>query len=270
VTHGLKKVMLVGGMGSFGRNIQRHLIASGVSTLSVDRDAQADVVCDVERDGQPLVDALAQVDVVLLCTPEAIAITTLSIIDTHITAQQLVVDICSVKSKICAFAQEHGVVGEYMSVHPMFGPEREFAGSNAVCIEIRSGEKSRRFRQLLTQWGIHVIETDAKTHDQVASLVQVFTHAVLCTFANARTQFDISPDLVAAFATPVFSDLEKVSQGLVAEDPLLYHNIQSSNPWAAQARDKLLDATRETVEILAAQNPDLMVELFERVRMPKT
>lgn len=266
VVEKLEHAVIVGASGGFGRQFARRLSESGVRVTGVDRVPGSDVFCDITVDVSPLRRLLSDADALLLCVPEEIALAALAGLDAIVPPGVLLVDICSVKSNICAAAQRQCLDAEYVSLHPMFGPEREFVDSNAVWIPLRGGPRASAFKELLQSWQLALLECDADTHDRVTGLVQVFTHAVLCTFANARGQFDVDDALVSAFATPVFAELERVSMGLIAENPLLYHNIQTANPWGNEARDKLRHALDETLTILAGDDPQAMVELFERVR----
>ena len=211
----------------------------------------ADLRCDLAQEPELAQALLGSADLIFLCLPEAAAVAVLPAISPYVGPEQLVVDICSVKTPITSVAEQYCLNAEYVSFHPMFGPDRPLEGSNGVFIPIRAREQAGRLRQFLLSLGLNLIDSDVETHDQVASMVQVIPHLLLITFAKLRSQMPVDEALVQAFSTPIFRDLEKVSQGLVRENPSLYHNIQNANPYADAARQLVqhaLQSTRATVQ----------------------
>lgn len=261
----IESVFIVGGSGGFGRRFAEFFRVQGSQVVTADSSDGSDLKVDVAADPQA-VSAQLRSDLVLLCVDEASALQILPAISSFVGAGTLVVDICSVKSKICELADHHCLDAEYMSLHPMFGPEREVQGSNAVVIAVRPGDRFSAFTALLSAWGLNVIMTTCEEHDRLTAMVQVVPHALLLSFAQMRTSMEVSEELIKAFATPIFTDLEKVSQGLVSENPLLYHNIQNSNPHAADARAALLTAVETTLATIADQDPQPMSDLFARAK----
>jgi len=261
----IKQALIFGGSGGFGRAFAAQLTDGGVAVISADVLPGSNIQADILDSIAPFAGALADADLVLLCLPQEAALGVLKALDGHIT-DALVVDICSVKSVIVEAAAGCCTGCEYVSFHPMFGPDKAFSGSNGVFIPVRGGARGEIFKQWLGELGVQIIETDVETHDRVTSLVQVATHAVLATFANLREAYDLPEDMVAAFATPVFAELDRVSQSMVAEDPALYHNIQSANPWGGESRARLSMALEETLQILGEKDPVAMRALFSRIR----
>ncbi len=265
-----KRVAVVGGCGGFGVVFTRALRRSGADVVTVDVDGGASVQCDVTSDATPLIALLPECDVLLLCVPEPVVLAALEKLDGNTPKDLLVVDICSVKTNVVAAAQRFCQSSQYLSVHPMFGPERRFEGNAIVAIDVRGGDLSERFVDTLSDWRLRVIPTDSATHDQVTSVVQVLTHAALLTFAEARGRIDAPAELVEAMATPIFREIARVTQGMLGENPELYHNIQTANPGGAVARQALLDAVESVVAEIDGQRPERMTALFERLRRPES
>ena len=258
-------MLVFGGSGGFGRAFADRFASAGINVTTADVVPGSDIQGDISDDAEVFKEALGIADLVLLCLPEAPACRVLQALDGKIE-NKLVVDICSVKSVIAGVAQDHCQSSEYVTFHPMFSPDREFIGSNGVFMPIREGARGQVFRTFLESCGLNIIDTDVETHDRVTSLVQVATHAVLATFANLREQYDVPEEMVQAFATPVFAELDRVSQGMVSENPELYHNIQTANPWGDEAREKLSLALAETLQKLSDNSPEEVRALFERIR----
>lgn len=260
----ISRVGIVGGCGGFGRAFANAFTESGRHVVTMDRDAAADVVCNIDEPLEQVEAVASECDVLLLCLAEAQALSVLRRL--QVPDDLLLVDICSVKDKIVAAARQHCLNAQYLSVHPMFSPERGFHDNNIVSITVRDGDKRGAFVQLLQQWGARIVTTDEATHDQVTAVVQVLTHATLAAFEHAKATIDAPAGLVEAMATPIFAELTRVAQGMLHENPELYHNIQTANPNGKAARAALQGAVRDTIQVLGAQQPDGVVELFKRLR----
>ena len=153
----------------------------------------------------------------------------------------------------------------YVSIHPMFGPDRGFVDQNLVFIDVLPGELNDTFRSLLESWQVRVLDADADTHDQVASMVQVLTHATLVSFAQAQSQLDVPQALFDAMTTPIFRALDETAQGMLHENPTLYHNIQTANPHGANAREALQAAVKTVVGAMGQELPEATKALFDKL-----
>lgn len=264
----ISKAVVFGGAGGFGRVFAERLSAAGIQATTVDNRPGADIEGDISADAARFAELVAEVDLVLLCLPQEAALNVLCALD-GMARDALLVDICSVKTVVAQTAATVCLNCEYVSFHPMFGPDRVLEGSNGVFMPIRQGRRALEFRTLVSDWGVRLIDADVQTHDRVTSLVQVVTHAVLATFANVREQLrtegEINEALVEAFATPIFAELERVSQGMVHENPALYHNIQTANPWGDDVRKRLSQALTQTLEALSDEDVEATRALFARI-----
>lgn len=265
-TRKIDHALIIGGCGGFGRRFAASLREQGIKVTTVDTAQDADIVADVATHPEALSAALLSTQLVWLCLPEASAVAVLKALHLLVPADVLVVDICSVKTPVCKVAAQHCTQAEYVSLHPMFGPERDYQGNSAVFIPLRSGPLAQALRDLLQIWGLKVIDTDVDTHDRITSLVQVIPHALLISFAHMRSVMDVDDALVDAFATPIYRDLDQVSQGLVNENPALYHNIQNANPHGDAARKALLDALQSTLDTLTENEVEATRALFAKAR----
>ncbi len=264
----IQTVGILGGCGGFGRLFSRHLQQAGKRVVSIDVNTDADVVCDVMADAQPLLAAAAGCELLLLCVPETLALRALESLDGQVHSGQLLVDICSVKSNISSAAQKRCAEAEYLSIHPMFGPDRGMAGNNLVVIPLRRGVLGESFTAMLAGWQLQLVETDAATHDRVTSLVQVLAHATLISFAQAQSRMPVPDDLVQAMATPIYTALSDTAQGLLGENPNLYHNIQTANPAGEAARQALREAVEATTRLLGQEDAAAVERLFQQLRWP--
>ena len=99
--------------------------------------------------------------------------------------------------------------------------------------------------------------------------MQVLTHATLLTFVQAQEQLQSQvgapQDLINAMATPIYNDLVTVAQGMLKENPTLYHNIQTAGPWGEQVREALIESAQAIAQQVRADAPSDFSALFERL-----
>ena len=262
----LKSALIIGGCGGFGRRFTEEFLQSGLDVTTVDVTAGADYVFDVSLDPHALAELAAGKDLVLMCLDEAATLRVLPAVSEVLYDQTLLADICSVKTQVCEWVSSASLSCEYLSLHPMFGPQRPLLGNNVVVIPVNPGAKTAAFTALLQSWQLNVLEISAAEHDAVTAMVQIIPHALLTSFAKLRSEMTLSDDLIDAFATPIFRDLERVAMGLVSESPDLYHNIQTANPNGNAARSALSQAVSQALAALSDDNPEALRRLFEAAK----
>lgn len=187
--------------------------------------------------------------VFLLCLPQEAVLAMLPALLPVLGERTLAIDILSVKSAVAAEFARIGSWGQYLSLHPMFGPTLEFAGRNVVSIPLRDGDRVDAFEQLLRDEGARVVRMTADEHDRGTAVTQVMVHAALVALglamqpgsSDAQARFD-------ALATPPYRVLLAMVARLTSGDPSLYQHIQLDNPHAPVARAKLADALRRVAD----------------------
>ena len=256
----VRNVVIVGSEGGFGRLFTQRLRAAGL------RPAGVDVVGGALRpdDSQTV---LAAADWVLLCAPESVALRWLARLDEVLPAGALVMDVCSVKSKIGAAARAHCLHCEYVSVHPMFSPDNaDGPARNLIWVPERAAAKAAVVKTWFESQGLKVHDSSIEEHDRVTSLVQVVPHILLIAFAKLAVQQSVDSRRIEQFSTPVFEKLLAAARNVVAENPQLYHNIQTSNPHAQTVRRELLSVLAEVIATVEQSSDAELAALFEQLR----
>jgi prephenate dehydrogenase len=262
----LKSALIIGGCGGFGRRFATEFQQSGLDVTTLDVVAGADYVFDVSQEPRKLAEICEGKDLVLLCLNEAATLRVLPAVSEVVDAETVLADICSVKTNVCEWVSVASLACEYLSLHPMFGPERPLLGNNLVVIPVNRGAKALALTALLQSWQLNVLETSALEHDAVTAMVQIVPHAVLASFAKLRSDMSVSDELIDAFATPIFRDLERVAMSLVNENPDLYHNIQTANPNGPAARAALSQAVSQALAALSDDDPASLRILFNAAK----
>jgi chorismate mutase/prephenate dehydrogenase len=244
---------IVGGGGRMGRRFATELQQRG---------HEIDVLeCD---DGRDRAAAVAAADVTMVAVPMEHAATVAAEVSPHVRAGALLCDINSLKQDVCAAMAS--CPGEAVGLHPMFGPTvHSLRRQKVVVCPVRDGEGGKWLRRELGQMGMELIESDARTHDRMMSVVQVLVHYATIVMGDALRRSGLSIEESLRYTSPIYR-LELAFVGrLFAQNPDLYAEIEMTNPHGAAAREHFLDAARTLHEVIAAGDRARFHELFEGV-----
>ncbi len=234
------------GFGRFGRAFCQLLSEAGRKAVAF--DPAADIPGSI-RVGS-LAELTAKASDIVLAVPVHEIRRALESLKPHLAKKHLVVDVSSVK---------HGPVKDlkgvldrdhaWVATHPLFGPSSILRGERplraVVCPNEYHPYAVARARALYQGLGCRVIEQDADAHDYVMAN----THAL--AFFVAKGLLEAGSGQGVPFAPPSFQALSHVIASVQEDAGHLFVPIESQNPYAAEAREKLLDALTRTHRQLA-------------------
>lgn len=259
----IRSATVVGCGGGFGRAMLAWLGRRGVTLRGVDLlppssrpDAVSDYVQADARDCDWLALGAAEPGrLILLCVPQDVVLAAFDRLLPALGRDTLAADIVSVKSRVAAAFSSRSTRGQYVSLHPMFGPTSDIRGRNVVSIPLADGSLVHEMERLLSAGGANVCRMTADEHDRGVAVTQVMVHAALLAVGLASRDANLPATMTAAVTTPVSRVLQALLARLCSGDPSLYAHIQRDNPHAADARRSLRDALRR-LDAAAAGEPD--------------
>ncbi|MFC4525262.1 prephenate dehydrogenase [Dyella halodurans] len=151
----------------------------------------------------------------------------------------IVIDVGSVKQHPCELMDELlGTAIPHLGTHPLFGPLSLARGERplrtVICPSGQHPEAAMRARRLFEELGCEVITQDPATHDRAMAE----THALAFFIAKAMVDLGIGEDLTVA--PPSFLGLASMLSAVRGDAGHLFAAIQRENPYAADARARLL------------------------------
>ncbi len=236
-----------------GTLICRMLVADGIHVTAIDTAtapaARPEGVEYLRADaGSLTADAqgvLAAADWAIVTLPESVALSAWPSIVGHLRPGTLFVDTLSVKKPLIEAMSGRMPPLEAVSINPMFAPSLGFRGQGVAVIELNPGRHAGAFLETLRAWGATLAVMSADDHDRYAALLQAGTHAAILAFGLSlqRLHHDLSA------ITPIMTPPHRAMLALVARiahaNPAVYWDIQSQNPYAAEARGALLSGITE-------------------------
>lgn len=241
-------VIVVGGAGAVGSMFVDLLRDDGRSVTVLDRTRGSDLIGDVSCPDGPILDALAQAELIVLAVAEQTALAALPTLTRAARADTLIVDTLSVKSRIAVAVEESDRTGEFLGLNPMFRPSLGPRGRAVIAVPYVDGPLGREFLDEVRSWGASTPVMDPDRHDRLAAATQALTHAAVLAFGLALAELDVAPDLMADVGPPPHRTLSALLARIVEGEPEVYWDVQSGNPYAAAAR-KALSAAAASVEV---------------------
>jgi len=194
--------------------------------------------------------AVADVDLVVLCTPIGIMRELTTSIATYLDPDTVVTDAGSVKASVVADLEL--LLGKkFVGAHPMAGSERSGLAAarsdlfeGAPCLltptEATDAHALERVRAFWISLGMRLTELSPADHDRLVARISHLPHAV--AFALVNLVADSLPEGAGLLAGGSFRDATRVA----ASDPGLWTGILSENHHEVAA------ALRETSQLLNA------------------
>ena len=225
------------GYGRFGRALAELLLDAGLDVVA--HDPRAEI--PAERRAPSAIEAVKGADAVVLAMPVPAMRTALEAIAPALTPEQLVLDVGSVKVR--PVAAMDAVLGDripWVGTHPLFGPTSLALAERplrvVICPNPRHPSAATRARALYERIGCWTLEQDAAAHDKAMAE----THAL--AFYVAKGMLDAGVDTRVPYAPPSFQAIARTVDVVRSDAGHLFAAIQAENPYARDARRRLLEA----------------------------
>lgn len=238
------------GHGRFGRALADLIDEAGLEVRAL--DPHADV--PEPRRAASLEELTAGADVVIVAVPIATMAGALEALRPHLRPEQLVLDVGSVKvHPIDAMGATLGEAIPWVGTHPLFGPvslaHAERPLRVVICPNPTHPAAAARARALYERIGCWTLEQDPHAHDKAMAE----THAL--AFFVAKGMLDAGVDPRVPNAPPSFQAMARTIEAVRGDAGHLFAAIQAENPYAGDARRRLLDALGALDEAIAHAAP---------------
>ncbi|MCZ0963998.1 prephenate dehydrogenase/arogenate dehydrogenase family protein [Paracoccus benzoatiresistens] len=257
---GFGSAIVVGAAGGMGRMFLDQLVSAGCETtgwdVRPDGSVKAADILDLSEEMRLL---LRAADLVLLAVPDGVACQAGAGIAGAMAPDAMLVDCTSVKAPYVRAVQHAGSCG-LVSVNPLFGPGLSWAGRSIVVTELRAPRFPERLTGFLENAGLRILRLDAERHDRLAAEGQAQLHAAILGFLVSASAEGM------AFDTPPNRVMRMLAARILSGEPEVYWKIQMSNPFAAEARRRLITALQTLDEICAAGDEEGFARLLWEAR----
>lgn len=175
----------------------------------------------------------------------------------------LMVDVTSVKeepSKTMAEVLPETI--EYIPTHPIFGPRTTRLDNQVIVLTPdKKGKWYDKVYKYLESKNMRIIETTAKKHDYMMSIVQVLTHFSFISTASAMEKLKVDLSETEDYESPIYNLMIDLIARIVAQNPYLTYNIQSRNNNGPKIRNTFAEAVIELRDVINQKDEDKFVEI---------
>ncbi len=245
-----KQTVGIIGVGAFGEFMLKYLTPYfNVNIFDSHRDlAQVGElynveICDLDR--------ICMSDIIILCVPVVHMGEAMTSIRHRLKKSQLLIDLCSVKTNPIKLVQSMLPEGvEYISLHPLFGPQSGkygIHGLNITICDIGLTKRTECIRKFLGETlGLKVHETTAEEHDREMAYVQGLTHMI----AKVFSRMDV-PEIHQK--TKTYTLLDEMVEMIRYDSDELFLAIQRDNPYVENTKQSFFKAVKDLEDKLSKQ-----------------
>ena len=225
------------GYGRFGRAFAGLLAEERIPVRAF--DPEADVPEEIRAAG--LLDLVRGAGMLAVSVPVPAMPAVLRQIRPLLRPDQVVFDVGSVKVKpVEAMREILGDAVPWAASHPLFGPVSLSLAERplrvVLCPNPAHPEAVARLRDLYERIGCQIVMQEPEAHDRVMAS----THAL--TFFIAKGLLDTGVDGNVPFTPPSFQAIARTIASVREDAGHLFKAIQLENPFAGEARERLLAA----------------------------
>jgi prephenate dehydrogenase len=235
------------GFGRFGELTARYLAVDN-EVFVYNRSGKDAAIAAAGAVASDLETVCAQ-PILLLCVPISRMKETLAAVAPRVTADTVVMDVCSVKTLPVQWMRESLSASiPILATHPMFGPDSAadaLDGRKIVLCPVRvSPERYACVKDYLSSKGLVLIETTPEEHDRQIAVTLALTHFIgrsLSRFGAPALEID----------TEGYKRLRHIL-GVVENDTWeLFQDMHHFNPFAEETRRTFMDAMADIQNALA-------------------
>ncbi len=229
--------VLITGYGRFGAAFSTLLSEAGLEVRAYDEFAHVPPGLTVRSLGE----GTRAADLVVVAVPVPAMAASFSAIRPFLSAEQTVVDVGSVKwLPAKELDAVFGTVIPWVATHPLFGPLSLARGERprrvVVCPNARHPGAVEAIKTLFERLDCQVLLQTPEEHDRVMA----FTHALAFFMAKGMLDAGVPTDIT--YAPPSFQGIMRTIESVRADAGHLFAALHQQNPFAGEARRKLLDA----------------------------
>jgi len=247
-------VGILGGKGQLGGWCADLFRTRGYNVLVADRDT---ALTNLEL--------VAQASIVVVTVPIGVTGAVLREIGGALRADQLVVDLTSVKTPFVSLMEASKA--EVLSLHPMFAPSLSSKdGQSCIVCEVRPRGLSPQFLDVLRDEGIRLVSMTPEAHDRMMAVVQGLTHFQAIAAAHCMSELNFDTGASLESSSPVYRLRLAMIGRILVQNPRLYAEIQIFNPFVRKVLEQLQRSHDRLMGYILAEDVDGFAAEFSRVR----
>jgi chorismate mutase/prephenate dehydrogenase len=255
----LQRILVMGGAGRMGAWLRQFLEGQGHTVASCDPGGGE--FADLSSAGSQ------SWDVVVLSTPLAMLPQTLGQV-LQLPGKPLIFDIGSLKSHLVGDLQKAAAAGHRVtSLHPMFAPGTVvLTGRSVLVCDAGDPSATEQACELFRETAVSLCPVPLEQHDQVMGALLGLSHTINLLFGQALKQLGLGFEKLGPIASTTFAKQAKTAAEVAAENPELYHQIQSLNQCTPEVYEALQASLERLRDAALSPEPEAFLQLMGECR----
>jgi prephenate dehydrogenase len=234
----LPRVGIIGGTGKIGSWFARFFAERGYPVLVSGR-----------RTSLTNAGLVRDCTIVIVSVPIASTVDVIREIAPLLRSEQLVMDLTSLKEEpVSAMLAS---AAEVIGLHPLFNEHAKgLQGQTMAFCPARAPTWEEPMSRLFSSAGAHLKTTTATEHDRMMAIVQGVLHFNLISLGHAFRDLGVDLHEALAFMGPIYRMRFDMVGRILAQDPLLYAQIELRNPHTEEVISRYENSVRELSKIV--------------------
>ena len=175
----------------------------------------------------------------------------------------VMIDVTSIKEEPLKTMEEYLPPNvEYIPTHPIFGPRTTEVDNQIIALTpTKKGKWYPKVYNYLAEKNMRIIETTAKHHDYMMSIVQVLTHFSFISTASAMEKLKVDINETEDYESPIYNLMIDMIARIVSQNPYLTYYIQTMNNNGPKIRKAFSDAVNELREAIDDNDDEKFIEI---------
>lgn len=255
-----KNVLVVGASGSIGKLLVRNFSLEFENVVGIDLKMPDDtselksikwLTDDITEPSFTSIRALENADIVIFALSEEVIMKSFPKILSHLSRDCLIVETLSIKANFAKLLENYQIEQAVLGINPMFSGDLDPKDRTVVCVVQHDGPLIDEFYALLRKWQLNVSILAVSEHDHGMSILQTLVHTLVFAFGSivSNTNMDIT-NLINIASPPCQLILLQLAR-MTQNQPEVYWEIQTKNPYSAELRQHLKAALENLEDIIA-------------------
>jgi prephenate dehydrogenase len=259
------------GAGKMGVWFAKFFLSKGFTVVLADRkeeklaklkqEIQIEITTDFKQ-------AIKYANQILICVSISALEEVVKTISSDIHAEQVIMDISSIKEKPVKIMQENLKGATILGTHPLFGPGSKGIKHKAYVLT-PTNSKERKFADELKVWlekeEARVFIMTPKKHDELMSIVLGFPHFIgLVAFETLLEQENLVESKKVAGTT--YRMLFTLAEATAMETPDLYANLQTSLPELEKIEELFMAKARDLLVLIKRKDTAAIMDKIESLK----
>lgn len=255
----MRTIGIIGGKGRFGQWFKNFFQGHPLFP------EQEILVSDVETEIS-CTELTRRSDVILVSVPISIVPKLLAEITPLLTEEKLLVEITSVKSHLTTHLSR--MPCDALSLHPMFAPSLTVTGQRVTHYRFQNSPTDRgallhdRILHVLEEAGALLVPITPEAHDRAMAVVQGLTHLSAIALGSALERLDADVSALQALSSPVYQIRMAMVGRVLGQDPRLYGEIATVNPYVKESIEAFSSALNELSGCIESGDISRFSEIF--------